>query len=78
MSSFPAQRLGLQDRGLIREGNWADLVIFDPDKVIDKATYEQPYQLPEGIPYVIVNGVIVVERGKKNRKAPGKVIRRPT
>ncbi len=78
MSSFPAQRLGLQDRGLIIEGNWADIVIFDPDKVIDKATYEQPYQLPEGIPYVIVNGVIVVERGKKNRKAPGKVILRPT
>ena len=76
MSSFPAQRLGLQDRGLVREGNWADLVIFDPDKVIDKATFEQPYQLPEGIPYVIVNGVIVIERGKKNRKAPGKVIRR--
>ncbi len=77
MSSFPAQRLGIHDRGLIREENWADIVIFDPDKVIDKATYEQPYQLPEGIPYVIVNGVIVVERGKKNRKAPGKVIRRP-
>ena len=77
MSSFPAQRLGLQDRGLIREGNWADLVIFDPDRVIDKATYEHPYQLPEGIPYVIVNGVIVVEGGKKNRKAPGRVIRRP-
>ena len=78
MSSLPSQRLGLQDRGLIIEGNWADLVIFDPDKVIDKATYEQPYQLPEGIPYVIVNGVIVVEKGKKNKKAPGKVIRRPT
>lgn len=78
MSSFPAQRLGLHDRGLVREGNWGDIVIFDPDKVIDKATYEQPYQLPEGIPYVIVNGVIVVEKGKKNKKAPGKVIRRPT
>jgi N-acyl-D-amino-acid deacylase len=77
MTSFPAQRLGLHNRGLIREGNWADLVIFDPDKVIDKATYEQPYQLPEGIPHVIVNGVIVVERGKKNRKSPGIVIRRP-
>jgi len=77
MTSFPAQRLGLQDRGLIREGNWADLVIFDPNKVIDKAIYEQPYQLPEGIPYVFVNGVVVVERGKKNRKSPGRVIRRP-
>ncbi|MBY9015692.1 MAG: D-aminoacylase [Candidatus Lokiarchaeota archaeon] len=78
MSSFPAQRLGLQDRGLVKEGNWADLVIFDPELVIDKATFEQPYQLPEGIPYVIVNGVIVVERGKKNKKSPGKVIFRPT
>lgn len=77
MTSFPAQRLGLQDRGLIKEGNWADIVIFDPEKVIDKATYEQPYQLPEGIPYVFVNGVIVVESGKKNRKSPGRVIRRP-
>ena len=44
--------------------------------IIDKATYEQPYQLPEGIPYVLVNGVVVVERGKKNRKSPGRVIRR--
>ncbi|NVM18073.1 MAG: D-aminoacylase [Candidatus Lokiarchaeota archaeon] len=77
MTSFPAQRLGLQDRGLIREGNWADLVIFEPNTVIDKATYEQPYQLPEGIPYVLVNGVVVVESGKKNRKSPGMVIRRP-
>ena len=77
MTSLPAQRLGLQDRGLIREGNWADIVIFDLHKVIDKATYEQPYQLPEGIPYVIVNGVFVVERGKKTRKSPGRVIRRP-
>ncbi|NVM44474.1 MAG: D-aminoacylase [Candidatus Lokiarchaeota archaeon] len=77
MTSFPAQRLGLHDRGLIREGNWADIVIFDPDKIIDKATYEQPYQIPEGVPFVIVNGVIVIDRGKKNRKSPGRVIRRP-
>jgi len=48
-----------------------------PYTIIDKATYEQPYQLPEGIPYVLVNGVVVVERGKKNRKSPGRVIRRP-
>ena len=76
MTSFPAQRLGLKDRGLIFEGNWADVVIFDPNKVRDTATFEDPYQLPEGIPYVIVNGVIVIENGKKNKKAPGKVIRR--
>ena len=76
MTSFPAQRLGLKDRGLIIEGNWADLVIFDADKVRDTATFEDPYQLPEGIPYVIVNGVTVIENGKKNKKAPGTVIRR--
>jgi len=78
MTSFPAQRLRLQDRGLVLEGNWADIVIFNPDKIIDKGTYEQPYQLPEGIPHVIVNGVIVVQNGKKNKKSPGIVIRRPT
>ncbi|MHA1376540.1 MAG: N-acyl-D-amino-acid deacylase family protein, partial [Promethearchaeota archaeon] len=77
MTSFPASKLGLQDRGLILEGNWADIVIFDPLKVKDTATYEQPYQLPEGIPHVIVNGVIVVQNGKKNKKSPGKVIYRP-
>jgi len=77
MTSFPANKLGLQDRGLILEGNWADIVMFDPLKVKDTATYEQPYQLPEGIPHVIVNGVIVVQNGKKNKKSPGKVIRRP-
>ncbi|MHA1191381.1 MAG: N-acyl-D-amino-acid deacylase family protein [Promethearchaeota archaeon] len=77
MTSFPASKLGLQDRGLILEGNWADIVMFDPLKVKDTATYEQPYQLPEGIPHVIVNGVIVVQNGKKNKKSPGKVIRRP-
>jgi N-acyl-D-amino-acid deacylase len=76
MTSFPAQRLGLKDRGLIIEGNWADLVIFDADRVRDTATFEDPYQLPEGIPYVFVNGVIVIENGKKNKKAPGRVIRR--
>ena len=76
MTSFPAQRLGLKDRGVILEGNWADIVIFNPDTVIDKATYESPYQLPEGIPHVIVNGVIVIENGKQNRKGPGKVIQR--
>lgn len=77
MTSFPAQRLGLKDRGLIIEGNWADLVILDPNKVRDTATFEDPYQLPEGIPHVIVNGVIVIENGNKNRKAPGRVIRKP-
>jgi N-acyl-D-aspartate/D-glutamate deacylase len=75
MTSFPAQRLGLWDRGLVKEGICADLVIFDPQIIIDKATYTHPHQLPEGIPYVIVNGVIVVEDNKQNRKHPGMVLR---
>jgi len=77
MTSFPALRLGLTDRGLIKENFWADLVIFNQDTVIDKATYEEPHQFPEGIPYVIVNGVIAVDNNKQKRKFPGKVLRRP-
>ena len=77
MTSFPAQRLGIKDRGLIREGMCADIVIINPDTIIDKATFEDAHQFPEGIPHVIVNGVIVVENNKQNKKRPGKVLRRP-
>ncbi|MFX1293223.1 MAG: amidohydrolase family protein [Promethearchaeota archaeon] len=77
MTSFPASRLGLTDRGLIKENFWADIVIFSPETVIDKGTFEDPHQFPEGIPYVIVNGVIVVDNNKQKRKFPGKVLRRP-
>jgi len=76
MTSLPAQRLGLQDRGLIKEGMYADLVIFDPQTVRDKATYTDPHQYPEGIHYVIVNGNIVIEKGKHNGVLPGKVLRK--
>ncbi|MFX1594292.1 MAG: amidohydrolase family protein, partial [Promethearchaeota archaeon] len=75
MTSFPAMRLGLSDRGLIKENFWADIVIFNPETVIDKATFENPHQFPEGIPFVIVNGVIVVDNNKQKRKFPGKVLR---
>ena len=78
MTSFPAQKLGLLDRGLLREGVWADIVIFDPDKVIDKATYLEPHQFPEGIIHVLVNGEIVVENEKQTEKLPGKILRRPS
>ncbi len=78
MTSFPAQRLGLRDRGLLREKTWADIVIFNPDLVIDKATFENPHQFSEGIIHVIVNGVIVVENNKQSRKRPGKVLKPPT
>lgn len=74
MTSFPAQRIGLQGRGLLIEGKWADIVIFDPENVRDKATYLEPYQLPEGIPHVIVNGITVIQNGKRNKKTPGKVL----
>ncbi|KYK35524.1 MAG: D-aminoacylase [Theionarchaea archaeon] len=75
MTSFPAQRLGLQDRGLLKEHMWADVVIFDPETVIDTATYEEPDRFPEGIHYVMINGETVVENGKQMKRYPGKVLR---
>ena len=76
MTSFPAQKLGLEDRGLIREGMWADIAIFNADKIMDKATFFNPHQYPEGIEYVMVNGKIVIEKGDHTREMPGKVLRR--
>jgi len=76
MTSFAAQKLGLKDRGLIREGMWADITIFKPDKVMDKATFADPHQYPEGIEYVMVNGKIVIEKGEHTKETPGKVLRR--
>jgi N-acyl-D-amino-acid deacylase len=74
MTSFPAQKLGLRDRGWVREGTWADLVVFDPLSIEDRATYQAPHQYPRGIPYVLVNGQVVVERGEHTGALPGKVI----
>jgi N-acyl-D-amino-acid deacylase len=76
MTSFPANRLNLKGRGLIRKGYFADLVIFDEDRVIDKATYEEPRRFPEGIEYVIVNGQVLLERGSLNPSKAGKVLRK--
>jgi N-acyl-D-amino-acid deacylase len=76
MTSLNATKLGLHDRGLLRPGNYADLTLFDPDRVIDKATYTEPFQYSEGIEYVIVNGQIVLERGKHTRAKPGRALRR--
>jgi N-acyl-D-aspartate/D-glutamate deacylase len=70
--------MGLFDRGILREGMWADIVVFDPDKVIDKATYTEPHQFPEGIIHVLVNGEIVVESEEQTEKLPGKILRRPS
>ena len=75
MTSLPAQFFGLQDRGLIREGSWADIVVFDPATIKSNAVYGNPWQYPNGIPYVLVNGEVVVEKGKHTKALPGKVLR---
>jgi N-acyl-D-amino-acid deacylase len=76
MTSLPARTFGFKDRGQIREGFAADVVVFDPSKVRDKATYEQPHQYTEGIDHVLVNGVVMVEDGKVAARAGGRVVRR--
>ena len=77
MTSLPASILGLADRGTIREGQWADLVMFDPATVADKATFEDPFQYPVGIDTVLVNGTVVLDEGTHTNARPGKVLRRP-
>jgi N-acyl-D-amino-acid deacylase len=74
-SALPAQRLHLADRGLIKQGLWADLVVFDPATVHDVATYAEPNRYSVGMQYVLVNGVPVIEDGKMTGKLPGKVMR---
>ncbi|MBY0497184.1 MAG: D-aminoacylase [Cyanobacteria bacterium] len=76
MTSLPAEILGLADRGTIKEGQWADLVIFDPATVADTATFEEPFQYPVGIDTVLVNGKVVLEEGKHTNARPGKVLKR--
>jgi len=75
MTSLPAQKLGLRDRGTLREGMWADVVVFDPKRIADVATYENPHRYPEGIEHVLVNGEIVVDGGEHTGALPGKVLR---
>ena len=77
MTSLPANILSIDRRGLIKEGYYADISIFDPATIIDKATFEEPHQYAEGINSVIVNGKIVVENGAHNGNRPGKVLRGP-
>jgi N-acyl-D-amino-acid deacylase len=74
MTSLPAQRFDLHDRGILRPGMPADITIFDPDTVVDTATYEDPIQFPEGIEYVIVNGSVTVERGEHTGDRAGMVL----
>ena len=75
MTSLAAQITGITDRGLLRPGLAADITIFDPNTVSDKATFEDPSQYPAGIPYVIVNGVVVIDNGPHTGAKPGRVLR---
>ncbi len=74
-SALPAQRMRLTDRGVLKAGMWADVVIFDPATVRDRATFDQPNQLSEGMEYVLVNGALVIDQGKMTGILPGKVLR---
>jgi N-acyl-D-amino-acid deacylase len=76
-SALPAQRMRLTDRGVLKAGMWADVVIFDPATVRDRATFDNPNQLSEGMEYVLVNGVPVIDQGKMTGALPGKVLRGP-
>lgn len=77
MTGLPASNVGLKQRGLLREGYFADITIFDPKTVIDRATFEQPNQYPVGINYVIVNGRIEVDNGQRTPALAGRVLRGP-
>lgn len=76
MTSIPASRFGFEGRGVIQPGRYADLVIFDPEKIADRATWVNPHQYPVGIEYVIVNGQVVIEHGEHSGLLPGKVLRK--
>jgi N-acyl-D-aspartate/D-glutamate deacylase len=78
LTSQAARRLGLGDRGLVRVGMAADLVCFDPTTVRDAATFENPRAYPEGIPYVVVNGKLVIDGGRHTRVLAGRALRRGT
>jgi N-acyl-D-amino-acid deacylase len=74
-SALPAQRMRLTDRGVLKQGMWADVVVFDPNKVRDVATFDDPNRLSEGMDFVLVNGTPVIENGKMTAALPGKVLR---
>jgi N-acyl-D-amino-acid deacylase len=76
MSSTTALKFGLKNRGQIKEGFFADLAIFDAEKIIDKATWQNPHQYPEGVEYVLVNGQVVIHKGEHTGKLPGKILKK--
>ena len=76
MTGGPAEKIGLKNRGVLKKGNFADITVFDPKTVIDRATFENPFQYSEGIEYVIINGKIAVNKGKYTSEMAGKVLRK--
>jgi N-acyl-D-amino-acid deacylase len=77
MTGLSAARLKLSDRGILRAGNFADVVVFDPAKVADKSTFAEPHQYPVGIDHVLVNGVPAVDAGRFTDSRAGRLLRRP-
>jgi N-acyl-D-amino-acid deacylase len=76
MTSIPASRFGFEKRGRLESGFYADLVVFDPEKIADRATWVDPHQYPVGVEYVIVNGQVVIEHGEHTGRLPGKILRK--
>ena len=76
MTSAPAARLGIPDRGILRDGMRADIVVFDAATIRSTATYDEPRSFPVGLPYVVVNGVVVVDGGEHTGELPGRALRR--
>jgi dihydroorotase/N-acyl-D-amino-acid deacylase len=74
-SALPAARMRFTDRGVLKQGMWADIVIFDPNEVRDEATFDKPNQLSQGMEYVLVNGIPVIDGGKMTGALAGKVLR---
>jgi N-acyl-D-amino-acid deacylase len=75
LSAFPAENLGLDRRGRLREGYYADVVVFDPSTIQDHATYDAPHQYATGVQHVFVNGVQVLRNGEHTDARPGRVVR---
>ncbi len=75
MTSLNAAKIGIQDRGLLRVGNYADVTIFNAEQVIDRSTYEKPFQYSEGIEYVIVNGKLALDHGKPTGTKAGRALK---
>jgi N-acyl-D-amino-acid deacylase len=77
ITSLPATALGIKNRGLIEIGNYADIVIFDSKQIIDRASWTEPHQYPEGIRFVIVNGDVAIDEGEFTGKLAGRILRAP-